>query len=67
MRIESLPQALWIFLPLFALAFLAGGLRVLGRRQADPRRRRLFQALWVALLLVATPLWLFLAAALRLI
>jgi hypothetical protein len=66
-RIESWSQGLWTFAPLFLIAFAAGALRVLGQRQAEPRRRRLYQALWVALLLGAPPLWLLAAAALGLI
>jgi hypothetical protein len=65
--IESWSQGLWVFAPLFLIAFAAGALRVMGQRQGDPRRRRLYQALWVALLLAAPPLWLLVAAALKLI
>lgn len=67
MRIESLSQALWIFGPLFLLSFGAGVIRALGQRQAAERRRRLFQLLWVLLLLVGAPLWLFVAATFHLI
>ncbi len=62
-----LGPSLWLLAPLFALAFAAGALRAAGLRQADPRRRRLLQFLWVALLFAGTPLWLFAAATLRLI
>ncbi|HET6438977.1 MAG TPA: hypothetical protein VFG59_12995 [Anaeromyxobacter sp.] len=67
MQIRTVSQLLWLVLPLFAIAFGAGALRAAGQRQADPRRRRLFQALWVALLFLGTPLWLVAAATLRLI
>jgi hypothetical protein len=66
-RIDSLSQLLWLVGPLFLIAWLAGALRALGLRQADPRRRRLYQALWVALLLAGTPVWILLAATLRLV
>jgi hypothetical protein len=50
--------------PLFLLGFGAGALRALARRPELPeRRRRALQATWVVLLLVGTPLWLVLAAA----
>lgn len=67
MTIETPQQAAWIFGPLFLLAFTAGGLRVLGLRQADERRRRAYQIAWILLLLVGAPLWLFVAAALGLV
>lgn len=52
--------------PLFLLGAAAGALRVLARRPAlPPRRRRALQAGWVLLLLAGVPLWLVLAAALR--
>jgi len=53
--------------PVVALGFGAGALRALGRREGlPPRRRRLYQAAWVLLLLVGGPLWLVLAALLKL-
>jgi hypothetical protein len=53
--------------PLLAVGFAAGAVRALARRpETPPRRRRALQALWVLLLLVATPLWLVLAALLGL-
>jgi len=67
MGIETLSQAFWVFGPLFLLSFAAGGVRVLGQRQAGERRRRLLQLLWVLLLLVGAPLWLFVAATFHLI
>jgi hypothetical protein len=52
--------------PLFALGFGAGALRALGRREGlPPERRRRFQLAWVLTLLVGGPLWLVLAAILR--
>jgi hypothetical protein len=66
-RIGTLSQLLWLVAPLFAIAFGAGALRAAGLRQADPRRRRLYQVLWVVLLFGGTPLWLIAAATLRLI
>jgi hypothetical protein len=67
LRITSLSQLLSLVLPLAAIAFAAGALRALGLRQPDPRRARLFQALWIVLLLAGTPAWLLLAAALGLV
>lgn len=67
MRIESLSQLLSLVLPLAGIAFVAGALRAVGLRQADPRRARLYQALWIAILLAGTPAWLLLAAALGLV
>ena len=53
--------------PLLALGFAAGAIRAVAlRTDASPRRRRALQALWVLLLLVVAPLWLVLAAVLRL-
>jgi hypothetical protein len=66
-RIASLSQLLWLVVPLFLIAWTAGALRALGLRQAEPRRRRLYQALWVALLLAGTPAWILVAAALGLV
>jgi hypothetical protein len=58
---------LLFFAPLLAIGFAAGALRALSRSPAlPPRRRRALQASWVLLLLAGTPLWLLLAAALRL-
>jgi hypothetical protein len=52
--------------PLLLLGFVAGALRAAALRAGlPPRRRRVLQASWVLLLLVGAPLWLFLAAALR--
>jgi hypothetical protein len=38
---------------------------VLARRARDPRRRRLYDIVWILILLAGAPVWLFLAAALR--
>jgi hypothetical protein len=46
--------------PLLLLGFVAGALRAAALRAGLP-----LQASWVLLLLVGAPLWLFLAAALR--
>lgn len=60
-------SALALGLPLLLLGAAAGALRVLARNPALPRpRRRKLQAAWVLLLLAGVPLWLVLAAALRL-
>ena len=53
--------------PLFVLGLAAGVLRALAQRPDLPaRRRRALSAGWVLLLLVGAPLWLVLAAVLRL-
>jgi hypothetical protein len=53
--------------PLLAIGIASGALRALASQPAlDPRRRRALQAAWVLLLLAGVPLWLILAAALRL-
>ena len=53
--------------PLFLVGLAAGVLRALGHRpDLTPRRRRALSAGWVLLLLVGVPLWLVLAAVLRL-
>lgn len=62
-----LPQLAALLGPLLVLGLAAGGIRALALRPGlPPRRRRTLQALWVALLLFGAPLWLVLAAALRL-
>jgi hypothetical protein len=64
---RSLPSLLLLLFPLLLLGFAAGALRaVAARADLPPRRRRWLQAAWVITLLVGTPLWLLLAAALRL-
>ncbi len=56
-----------LVLPLLALGFAAGALRALARRPGVPeRRRRTLVAAWVAVLFGGVPLWLFLAATMRL-
>jgi hypothetical protein len=63
----DLRSVLLLALPLLALGAASGALRVLSRAPGTaPRRRRLLQAVWVLILLVGVPLWLVLAAALRL-
>jgi multisubunit Na+/H+ antiporter MnhB subunit len=53
--------------PLFAVGTAAGVLRGLALRAAPgSRRRRALSAAWVLVLLAAAPLWLVLAALLRL-
>jgi hypothetical protein len=66
LRGPSFGELVALYAPLLLLAFAAGGVRVYARRPELPeKRRRFFQALWVALLLVGVPLWLVLAALLR--
>ncbi len=61
-----LPKLLALLGPLLLGYFAAGGLRALALRPGlDPRRRRTLQAAWIALLLAGVPLWLVLAAVLR--
>jgi hypothetical protein len=65
LRLDPAGLAL-LFGPLLALGFAAGILRALARRaDLPPRRRRTLHAAWVLLLLVGGPLWLVLAAVLR--
>ena len=53
-------------LPLIVIGFTAGGLRTWASLpHHPPRRRRLLQFGWVALLLVGVPAWLVLAAVLK--
>ena len=62
-----LPKLLLLLGPLLVLGFAAGVLRALALRlDATDGRRRGLTAAWVLLLLVGTPVWLFLAAVLRL-
>jgi hypothetical protein len=62
----SIGSLLLLLGPLFVLGFGAGAVRALAlREEARPRRRRALQAAWVLMLLVGAPLWLVLAAALR--
>lgn len=63
----SLRSALLLGVPLLLLGAASGALRVLARDPALPlRRRRALQAAWVLLLLAGVPLWLIVAAVLRL-
>lgn len=61
----GLATAVLLFGPLLALGFAAGAVRGLSRREGPPGRRRALQALWVLLLFAGVPLWLVLAAVLR--
>jgi hypothetical protein len=62
----DLRALLFLGAPLLLIGAAAGALRALTRHPAvDARRRRALQAGWVLLLLVGVPLWLVLAAALR--
>jgi hypothetical protein len=65
MPVDPLRLAL-LLAPLFALGAGAGAVRALARAEATPpARRRALTAAWVLLLLVGAPLWLVLAAVLR--
>ena len=67
MSARSLSSLLLVFGPLLVLGFAAGALRALAARPDLPaRRRRALQAAWVLTLLVGAPVWLLLAAVLRL-
>jgi hypothetical protein len=60
-------KLLLLTLPLLLLGFAAGALRAWASlEQHPPRRRRLLQAAWVALLLAGAPAWLVAAALLGL-
>ncbi len=62
----GLASAVLLLGPLLALGFAAGAIRATARRDGQsPRRRRALQALWVMLLFVGVPVWLVLAAVLR--
>jgi hypothetical protein len=61
----SLRSLVALLAPVLAIGFAAGGIRALALRAEAPRRRRALQAAWVLTLLVGVPLWLVLAAALR--
>ena len=64
---RSLPSLLLLLFPLLLLGFAAGALRALAARPDLPqRRRRALQAAWVLVLLAGVPLWLVLAATLKL-
>lgn len=61
----DLAGALLFYAPLLAIGVAAGALRALALRAPDGRRRRVLTATWVLLLLAGVPLWLVLAAVLR--
>ncbi len=62
----DLSRAAVLLGPLLVLGFAAGIVRALAQRPGvDPRHRRRLQAAWVLLLLVGAPVWLVLAAVLR--
>jgi hypothetical protein len=65
-KLDTPAALLAVALPLAALGFVAGALRAAALR-ASGRTRRLLQLAWVATLLVGGPLWLFLAATLRIL
>jgi len=58
-----LAYTLRLYLPLFLIGTAAGVVHLVGRRSRDPLRRRLFDIVWILILLAGAPLWLFLAAA----
>jgi hypothetical protein len=63
----DLRTALLLGAPLLFLGAVSGALRVLAHHPAiAPGRRRALQAAWVLVLLAGVPLWLVLAAALKL-
>ncbi len=64
MRGHALAYALRLYLPLLLIGAAAGCVHMLGRRSADPRRRRLYDIFWILILLAGAPVWLFVAAAL---
>jgi len=57
-------QALALYLPLLLVGAAAGLVHALARRSPDPRRRRALDLVWILLLLLGAPAWLFTAAAL---
>ncbi len=63
----DLSRAAVLLGPLLVLGFAAGIVRALAQRPGlEPTRRRALSIGWVLTLLVGTPVWLFLAATLRL-
>ncbi len=63
---RSLASLALLLAPLFLLGLSAGALRALALRPDLPaRRRRALSAAWVLLLLLGAPLWLVLAAVLK--
>jgi len=62
----DLDRAALLLGPLLLLGFAAGAVRALARRPGlAPARRRRLQLAWVLVLLLGAPLWLVLAAMLR--
>jgi hypothetical protein len=55
-----------VLAPLLLLGVAAGVLHALARRAGDPRRRRAYDIAWILTLLAGGPVWLFVAAALKL-
>jgi hypothetical protein len=53
-----------LYLPLILIGFAAALMRAFALRATDPRRRRMLTAGWVLLILVGSPLWIFVAATL---
>ena len=64
MRGHALTNAVRLYVPLLLIGATAGMVQVLGRRSADRGRRRLYDILWILILLAGAPVWLFVAAAL---
>ena len=66
MRDSSPLHLLAVYGPLLLIGLAAGALRALSQRPGlEPQRRRLLGLSWVLLVLLGTPLWLFVAATLR--
>jgi len=62
----DLGRAALLYGPLLVLGFAAGIVRALARRPGlPPAPRRRLQVAWVLMLLVGAPVWLVLAAVLR--
>ena len=62
----SAGHLLALYGPLAVIGFVAAVLRAWSLRAADPKRKRLFNAAWILLILVGGPIWIFLAATLGL-
>jgi hypothetical protein len=54
-----------IYAPLAVLGIAAGALYALARRTPDLRRKRYLDIAWIVAVLVGAPIWLFLAATLK--
>jgi hypothetical protein len=61
---QLLHQALHLYLPLLLIGAAAGFVHLLAQRSPAGLRRRLLDALWIAILLVGPPAWFFAATAL---